>query len=493
MHKFTRFHLLIVGETLLLLAVTLGILAYFSHKALREEAMRNAELMLDGTVQNIDNILLSVEQATGRIYDDLLEHLDQPDRMYAYSRDLVESNPYINGCAICFKPGYYPGKDLFMAYVHHVTSAKGTDSALVTSETFTNRPYTEQVWYAEPMKTGWTGWTDPLKGPNTECEPLVTFCLPITDKHNERVGVIGVDVSLHQLSEIILAAKPSENGYSILLAHNGLYIVHPDKEKLINPNIFSQKGRDVDASELDAAKAMVNGESGKMTFRRDHCNWWVFYKPFETVERKGRSSGDINWSVGVVYPEEDIFGKHNVLLWLVLGIIIAGLLVFYILGRWMICKQLKPVKKLAASANHIAEGNYNETLPFIDRHDEIGLLQNRFKQMQHSLQDQVEKLKEKMAVLYQHGNIQHAAYDKTLEVDKMKTSFLNYMTNQISVPVEGIDKAVTALCNNYQELSKEEKDRLVDNIQLQTQKTVELLDHVAHFAETETGKEAPND
>lgn len=113
MHKSTRLHLLIVGETLLLLAVTLGILAYFSHKALREEAMRNAELTLDGTVQNIDNILLSVEQATGRIYDDLLEHLDQPDRMYAYSRDLVESNPYINGCAICFKPGYYPGKDLF--------------------------------------------------------------------------------------------------------------------------------------------------------------------------------------------------------------------------------------------------------------------------------------------------------------------------------------------------------------------------------------------
>jgi methyl-accepting chemotaxis protein len=177
----------------------------------------------------------------------------------------------------------------------------------------------------------------------------------------------------------------------------------------------------------------------------------------------------------------------------VLGIIIAGLLVFYILGRWMIRKQLKPVKKLAVSANHIAEGNYNEALPFIDRHDEIGLLQNRFKQMQHSLQDQVEKLKEETAVLYQHGDIQLAAYDKTLEVDKMKTSFLNYMTNQVSIPVEDIDKAVTALCNNYQNLSKEEKDHLVNNIQLHTKTMVKLLNHVAHFAETETGKEAPND
>lgn len=493
MQKSIWLNILIIGETLLLLAVTLGILAYFSHKALREEAMRQAEQTLEGTVQSIDNILLGVEKATGRVYDDLLEHLDQPDRMYAYSRDLVESSPNINGCAICFKPGYYPGKDMFMAYVHRGASAKGTDSALVTSETFTNRPYTEQIWYTEPMKTGWTGWTNPLKGPDTEREPLVTFCLPITDKHNERVGVIGVDISLHQLSEIVLAAKPSENGYSVLLAHNGSYIVHPDQEKLVNPDIFSQKERDVDASELNAAKAMINGESGRMEFRRNHRDWWVFYKPFESVEWEGKPRGEINWSVGVVYPKEDIFGKHNVLIWLVLGITIAGLLLFFVLGGWMVRRQLKPLRKLAVSANHIADGNYNETLPFIDRHDEIGLLQNRFKQMQHSLQDQVEELKEETAVLYQHGDMLLAAYDKTIEVDKIKTSILNYTTNQVSGPVEGIDKAVTALCNNYQDLSKEEKDRLVDNIQHYTQKMVELLNHVAHFAETEIGKEAPND
>ncbi len=230
-----------------------------------------------------------------------------------------------------------------------------------------------------------------------------------------------------------------------------------------------------------------------MAFRRDQRNWWVFYKPLESVEWEGRAGGDINWSVGVVYPEEDIFGKHNVLLWLVLGIIIGGLLLFFILGSWMVRRQLKPLKKLTVSANHIAEGNYNETLPFIDRHDEIGLLQNRFKQMQHSLQDQVEKLKEETAVLYHHGDIQLADYDKTIEVDKIKTSFLNYMTNQVSIPVEDIDKAVTAFCNNYQNLSKEEKDHLVNNIQLHTKTMVKLLNHVAHFAETETGKEAPND
>ena len=240
MQKKVRLNVQVAFEALLLLTMTLGILAYFSHMALREEAMRNAEQTLEGTVQNIDNILLSVEQSTGNIYYDLLKHLDDPDRMFTYSRALVESNPNIVGCAIAFKPGYYPDRDLFMAYVHRKTSPTHGHSNLETSETFANRPYTEQIWYSEPMKTGKVGWIDPLKGMDTEDnEPLITFCLPFTDGGNERVGLIAVDVSINQLSKIILAAKPSANGYSVLLGHNGAYIIHPDKEKLSNPMTLS--------------------------------------------------------------------------------------------------------------------------------------------------------------------------------------------------------------------------------------------------------------
>lgn len=93
MRKETRHNVQMVGEALLLLVVTLGVLVYFSHKVLREEGVRNAEQTLEGTMQHIDNILLSVEQATGNIYYDLLQHLDEPERMYTYSRELVLSNP----------------------------------------------------------------------------------------------------------------------------------------------------------------------------------------------------------------------------------------------------------------------------------------------------------------------------------------------------------------------------------------------------------------
>ena len=476
-------------EVLLLLAVTLGILAYFSHKALRQEALRNAEQTLEGTMQDIDNILLSVEQSTGNVYHDLIEHLDNPDRMYTYSQELVKSNPNIVGCAICFIPGYYPGRDLFMAYVHRKSSDTDNTSDLVTSETFANRPYTEQVWFTEPMKTGEISWIDPLKGFDTEIEPLVTFCLPFSDSHNQRVGVIAVDVSINQLSKIILAAKPSENGYSVLLAHNGAYIVHPDKEKLSNPAVFSQMEQGADPSELDAAKAMLAGESGMREFRRGNRDWCVFFKPFERAEWEGRANGNIGWSVGVVCPEEDIFDSYNVLLYLVLGIAVLGMLLFYLMYSWIIRRQLKPVKQLVKSAQHIAEGNYHEMLPYSDRQDEIGLLQNRFEQMQLSLQTQVTELEDETTQLHQQSDILRAGYDKMVETDQLKTSFLLYMTKQMSESAESIDKSVTALCNNYHDISQKDMNRQVDNIQRRTQTMVELLNHMAHFTESNTGKE----
>ena len=163
MLRNNRLNIQVICEALLLMAVTLGILAYFSHKALRQEAMHNAEQMLEGTVQDIDNILLGVEQSTGNIYYDLIQHLDDPELMHTYSWELVESNPNIVGCAIAFKPGYYPGKDLFMAYVHRKHTSGGK-SVLERRETFTKRPYTEQRWFTEPMKTGDIYWIDPLKG-----------------------------------------------------------------------------------------------------------------------------------------------------------------------------------------------------------------------------------------------------------------------------------------------------------------------------------------
>lgn len=493
MHKRKKFNILMAGHTLLLLAVSLGILFYFSHKALKNEAMRDAELTLDGTMQNIDNILLSVEQSTGNIYLDLLEHLDDPDRMFTYSREVVESNPNIIGCAIAFKPGYYPGKDLFMAYVHRSGFSTDTKSELVTTDKFTNRPYTKQIWYTESMNTGWIGWTNPLKGDDTENEPLVNFCLPITDKSGQRVGVIAVDVSISQLSKIILAAKPSERGYSVLMTKNGSYIVHPDEDKLESQMMLSQLAKDADHTVLEAAEAMLSGQKGMKHFYMNGEWWTVFYSPFKRVEWEERSDWQLDWCVGVVLPDADIHSSHNQLLYMVVAIVVVGLVVFFLLCGWLVRHQFKPLRMLAKSAQSITEGNYNQMVEATDRADEVGHLQNHLHNMLNGLKDETEQLETETQQLQEQSVQLRADYGRIEETDRMKTSFLHYITNQMAAPADSIDNSVTTLCNSYHDMSIAEIEKQVDNIERKSEILVELLNHMAHFTDTETGKEAAHD
>ena len=346
MRKSNRLSIFIASAIFMLLALSLGVMFYYSHKVLSDEAMRDAEQTLEGTTQNIDNILLSVEQSTGNIYNDLLKHLDKPERMFTYSRELVKCNPHIVGCAIAFKSGYYPGRELFMAYVHHRAWHADKKQDLITSEGFTDRPYTEQKWFTWPMESGWVGWM-PLKGEATEREPLVCFCLPIFDGHSEPVGVMAVEVSIQQLSKIVLAAKPSANGYSVLLARNGSYIVHPDPNKLYSLTAFAQDEPDTDIRLLEAIEEMQAGKVGNRSFRMDGREWRLFYKPFQRTKVEGRSEGALDWSVGVVYPEDDIHGDHNRMLFLVMSIAIIGMCLFTVLCRIAIRRHKDSPRKLA--------------------------------------------------------------------------------------------------------------------------------------------------
>ena len=481
-----KLSLMAVCEISLLLMVALAVMFHYSRKVLKEEAMIDAEHTLDGTAQHIDNVLLSVEQSAGNIYFDLLKHLDEPERMYDYSRHLVESNPYIVGCAIVFKPHYYPGKELFMAYVRRKGYSLTADNTeLVTQATYTERPYTEQEWYTKPMKREAPCWTYPLKNEDAEGEPLVSFCLPIRDKSDTCVGVLAADLPISLLSQIVLSAKPSAHGYSTLLADNGSYIVHPDSTKLNYQTVFYQLHEGADPSFIEAAEAMVSGDEGYRLVNIDGKKWYVFFKPFVRSFTPRRAEGKLGWSVGVLYPEDGILGEYNRLLYYLLTIAIVGLLVFFLLVRFVTHRQLLPLSLLTHSAQRIAKGNYSETIPATNRKDEIGQLQEHFQQMQQSLASHISELEHLSTTLKDRNEVLRIAYDRAQEADMMKIAFLHHMTNQMLEPTLALEDSVKTLCNNYQELTQQEADHEVDNIQQKSHTIIEVLNSRIQCAEDE--------
>lgn len=481
---------MVVSAMAILLMASLVVMLYYSRKVLKDEAIQKATQTLAGTVQCVDNILLSVEQAAGNVYFTIPPHLNNQEKLREYSRRLVETNPYVVGCAIAMKPYFYKDRRLFMAYAHYKRGGLAAKkSPIVMSETFGNTPYTEQAWFTTPMETCKPAWMVPMESTLPGMEPIVTFSLPLVGADGKPIGIIGVDVSLNHLSQIVLATKPSANSYCTLLDNRGFYIVHPDSRKLMRQTVFKQMENENDAAATirEAAQAMGKGETGYKPFSMDNTDYYIFYKPFIRAAVPGRAMENLNWSAGIIYPENDIFGDYNRLIYYVFAIAVVGLLLLFVCSRSLIHHQLLPLRMLTASTQRIARGNYNEEIPYSPQKDEIGQLQNHFQQMQESLATNVGELEQLTTTLHEHEVELKAAYDRMRQADRMKTVFLHNMTNQMIRPTTVIMNNVQTLCDIGYHVNVGE--RLVGDILQQGETVAELLDNLLRVAENETNKE----
>ena len=427
-----RLSLMVIAALATLLLVALAIIFVFSRKAVKEETLQNASQTLEATVQHIDNVLLSVEQASGNIYWKTLVRLDQPDKWQPYFRKLVETNPYITDCRIVWN----------------------TDS--------------------DAIKVDFPGW---LTLPEAQRTPgaITTYCVPVY-KGRQIVGTMAVDVSLPLLSKIILEAKPSPNAFCTLLGKDGTIIVHHDS-LVLNQNIMVLSKND-DPSMREAAQAMLNGETGYRYVNLDGEDYYVFFKPFERSAVVGRALTNLGWSVGVILPEEDIFGDYWRLHYIVLIIAAVGLLLLLLSCRLFIRRQLIPLRQLEKSARHITEGRYDERIPDSRRLDEVGRLHSHFQQMQQSLATRVGEMQQLSDILKERGEVLRATYEQTRAADRLKTKFLYNMSDQMMAPAEGIAKSAITMSDHCRELDEEDIDRLVGDIQLRGDKVTALLNQL---------------
>lgn len=448
-----------------LLMVALFIMFRYSRKAVKDEALQKAGQTLEATVQNIDNILLSVEQSAGNIYWKVVSHIDEPEMMEVYRRKLVETNPYISSCVIAFDPDFYQDSE--------------------------NHPYHKESWFIHTMATGTPCWMEPQQGAVKEDDAVVSFCLPIYARER-KVGAMSANVSRALLSKVVLETKPSPNSFSTLLSQNGSFIVYPDTSQVMYQKVFSQIGTGTDPSVEETASAMMAGETGYKHVRVEGEDFYVFYKPFERSVVPGRSVEKLGWSVGVVYPENDIFGDYNRLLYTVLLLAVVGLILLLVLCQTFIHRQLLPLRLLSKTAQRISEGYYEDPIPDSRQQDEVGRLQKHFQQMQKSLSSHVDEMNRLTMTLRERGEELQETYEQAQEADRMKTNFLYNMTNQMTSPVSVIFSNVKTINTHYSDLTEEVTGMLVDEIQHQGEKITSLLNQLIADSEKNITKTEPD-
>ena len=114
--------------------------------------------------------------------------------------------------------------------------------------------------------------------------------------------------------------------------------------------------------------------------------------------------------------------------------------------------------QLVQSVDNMVGSNFKEIVTDTRRGDEIGDLHMQIQQMQRSVSGRLSELSTQAANLKSRTEVLRKGYHKAQETDNMETSFIHYMTNQMSVPSETLERTVTNLCNNYRDLDERHRN-----------------------------------
>lgn len=436
----------------LLLLASLWVVLTYTRKTLRQESQRSASEALDYTIQSIDNVLFSVEHTSGNIYWEVLSHLDNPDRMLADARKLVEVNDYVMDCTIVLK------SDLDGSH----------------NQGFTGK----EEWFTRPMELGVPCWMEPAVETEGVEAKTISYSMPLYSKERNVIGVMRVDVSMVHLTEIVHSAKPTPMSRVLLMDANGNFIVYPDSSMLLHQEEILHRLKEADGSVKEARDAMYGGETGYRRVLLSDGYSYVFFRPFLRTLLPGRTDQHLNWSAAIVFPEEEIKGDfvrmHNI----IIAASVVGWLLLILLCLYVTRRQLKPLRMLSNSAQRIAEGRYDEVVPYNRHHDEVGTLQQNFRKMQMSLAEHLGKLQQLTSSLQERRKGLEEAYEQAKEDEHMKIAVLHNMSNKMITPANAINDIVETLSKIYSSMDEKEVAAYVRKIQRHSQTVTELLDQL---------------
>jgi HAMP domain-containing protein len=462
----------VVGFVSVLFVTALYMMFHHARESIYQEAMEKARQTLRTTELRIDNTLSEVETATRSMHWTIEKRLDQPEIMDSLCRQLMSVNPHIMGCAIAFEPGVYPQYGTYYCVYAHRDHA---DSTRISTAIYGGRqPYTRKNWYFIPLHGEAPIWIDPyFDTEQGETSLITSYGMPLRNNQGELVGVLSAHISMKWFADLILSLRPFPNSHATVMSTDGHLIIHPENTLKAHEARFNDAYADVDNDAHLAAISMMTGHAGHSEMHIDGKQNFIFYHPFESA----------GWSVAIVCPESDIFSSYYSLLRYTIIISLTGLALLALFCLFVSHRQLRPLQRLVDEAHGMAGGQLDVPVEESHRTDEVGYVQNSFRQMQERIRQHITNINDLTDVLRQRNEDLKLAYEQAREADRMKDAVILNMSDRMEQTVKGIHTTVGDFRRQVDGMDADECHRMAEKIGRYTETTTELLGSLLDIAD----------
>ena len=372
------------------------IYSYFLSRQIIIKKIRENALYLTNSIRfHIDGTLMSLQRVPKGLacfLEEGLYPLYEEQGFYAKNellrliKKIVKSNPEIYGCVVAFEPYSFNKKKFYFAPYFFKKNGK-INFKYIGSEDY---QYFYWDWYQLPKILKKPIWSEPYYGKGSGIL-MSTYSVPfyrVIKGKREFWGVVAIDISLKWLQALIFSIKVGQTGYGFLISKNGTFITHPKKMLIMNETIFSLAEERKDSYLKKIGKKMVKGEKGFVPINSivtgKKC--WLAYTPL--------SNG---WSLGVLFPQEELMADMLNLNKDIFCLTILGLLILSAIITLIARTITRPLKALTAVTKKLGSGDLNIDIPCLDLSDEVGELAKAFDYMKESLKNYIKNLQETTA------------------------------------------------------------------------------------------------
>jgi sigma-B regulation protein RsbU (phosphoserine phosphatase) len=298
--------------------------------------------------------------------------LDTTSKVEAFLLDVVLHNPEIYGSCIAFRP--YGLDETISAYAPYYY--RDGEEAKFEQLGKPDYNYFQWPWYRLPRDAGHAMWTEPYFDDGGGNVIMITYSVPFR-REDLFWGIATIDISMTQLIAETESIKVGRTGYAFIISQEGSYVAFPDRAKVMTAKLQE--------TNPDLAQRMRAGEEGFLSTKEPMQDRpaWVAYVPIQ--------SGEL--SLAIVFPEEEALAEARELRdeLLIIGLVgLAGLFVALVVVARSISK---PITRLAAAAQQVAQGDLEQRLSVEFPTIEVANLTNAFNKMTRDLQMRMQELR----------------------------------------------------------------------------------------------------
>jgi HAMP domain-containing protein len=468
----TQIVLWVVGFVSVLFITALFIMFHHARQSIYLEAMEKARQTLRTTELRIDNTLNEVETATRSFHWTIEKRLNRPQILDSLCRQFLKENPHVESCIIAFEPGVYPQYGIYHEVYAHRNHNDSTKIEVALNSG--HHLYTREKWYFTPLHLERPIWIDPyIDEEHGDTSIITAYGMPLHDKAGELVGVLSAHISMKWFADLVLSLRPFPHSHASVMGTDGHLIIHPDSTLEAHEAFFQEAFNDSTSESHLAAISMKTGLIGHNEITLGDKHGFIFYHPFENA----------GWSVSIVCPESDIFGSYYSLQRLTLVISLIGLLLLALFCLFISHYQLRPLQHLVDAAQRMANGQMDEPVKVSHRTDEVGYVQNEFRQMQQSITHHIADITHLTDVLSQRNEDLKLAYEHAREADRMKDAVILNMSDRMEKSVKAIHATVADFRQHADVMDADECRHMADKIQKHTEITTELLGNLLEIAD----------